>query len=294
MLDPVAYLTYIISSFPTAEAQNSTGAATPDGTEFIAQLINDLFMGPMQATLDYAGLTPNGVTEAAGASQFLEAIGKGFAVGPGIRVPWDKFDDPSVTGDRVLLFSNAKQGKLRASYADLDAAVYVGDGNNPTAPYYYHADDAPGVTRNTTGAYLILPPGPADSFMKQYSEAEGDFTVTGTGWTTIRAVAIPYKTSDGALRLRVNITGTVTPAGGHTLAISGVTFKNIASYSQAVVGWLGGADLINFIEAVPNTGNISTNYDSSSSGDLSMSADLELNSWPTWTDDFSFPWGVTY
>lgn len=165
MRDPSSYLTYTIGSSPDVLAINSTGAAIPDGTEFIAELINDLFMGPMQATLDYAGLTPNGVTEAAGASQFLEAIGKGFAIGPGVGGDWWANDDPSVTGHRALLLQG--QGVLRASYPEADTIYYVGDGNNAAVAAgggsglsrgaFFHADNADGSSPNTTGAYLILP-----------------------------------------------------------------------------------------------------------------------------------------
>jgi hypothetical protein len=165
MKDPSTYLAYTTGISPLVKAQNSTGAATPDGTEFIAELIDDLFMGPMQAVLDYAGLTPNGVTEEAGASQFIEAIGKGFAAGPGVGGDWWLDDDPATSGHRALLMQG--QGVLRASYPDLDDAVYVGDANNAAVAAgggsglsrgaFYHADDAAGLTPNTTGAYLILP-----------------------------------------------------------------------------------------------------------------------------------------
>jgi hypothetical protein len=48
---------------------------------------------------------------------------------------------------------------LRANYPLLDAAVYIGDGNNSDTSYpaYFHADDAGGAVRNTLGIYLILP-----------------------------------------------------------------------------------------------------------------------------------------
>jgi hypothetical protein len=105
--------------------------------------------------MNYAGLTPDGVTEAAGTAQILEAIEKGFAVGPGKFVRWFIKDTPATTGDRVILLSG--QGVLRASYSALDAKVYCGDPANATAEYFYHADDAAGTTRNTSGVYLILP-----------------------------------------------------------------------------------------------------------------------------------------
>jgi len=141
------------AAFPNTKGINSTTPTTQDGTEFVKAFIDDLW-GFNQALMDYAGLTPDGVTEAAGASQRLEAIQKGF-IGPGEIVEWNLADDPATVGRRRLLLNG--QGILRANYPDLDAAVYVGDSANPTASAYYHADDAAGTSRNTAGAYLILP-----------------------------------------------------------------------------------------------------------------------------------------
>jgi hypothetical protein len=144
--------------FPGTLAINASGPSATDGTEFVKGMIDDIW-GWYQAMLDYAGLTPSGVTEAPGASQMLEAIGKGFAVGPGFGVTYYKDGDPAVNGDRVLLLNG--QGILRANYPELDAAVYVGDANNAAVAAgggkFYRADDAAGVTPNIAGIYLILP-----------------------------------------------------------------------------------------------------------------------------------------
>lgn len=140
--------------FPNTKAINSSGPSTIDGTEFVKIMVDDEW-GARQALLDYAGLTPDTVTEGPGASQALEAMMKGLAVGPGFGVTYWKDGDPATNGDRVLLLQG--QGVLRASYTELDVAVYVGDPDNPTASAFYHADDAAGTIRNTTGVYLILP-----------------------------------------------------------------------------------------------------------------------------------------
>lgn len=139
--------------FPNTKTINATGAGTADGTELV-KAYGDNLWGITQALLDAAGLTPDSVTEAPGTSQILEAIRK-ISGSPGEGVIWWKSVDPSVSGDRVLLLNG--QGILRASYPELDAAVYVGDPNNPTASAFYHADDAAGTIRNTAGVYLILP-----------------------------------------------------------------------------------------------------------------------------------------
>ena len=154
----ISYLAAFINTdgvvFPNTKAINSSGPSTTDGTEFVKIMVDDEW-GARQALLDYAGLTPNTVTEGPGASQALEAMQKGLAVGPGFGVTYWKDGDPATNGDRVLLLQG--QGVLRASYTELDTAVYVGDPDNPTASAFYHADDAAGTIRNTTGVYLILP-----------------------------------------------------------------------------------------------------------------------------------------
>lgn len=141
-------------AFPDTLAVNASGPSATDGTEFVKGFIDDIW-GWFQAMLDYASLTPTGVSEGPGASQMLEAIGKGFGIGPGLGVTYWKEGDPSVNGDRVLLLNG--QGILRANFAELDAAVYVGDGNNGTADAFYRADDAAGTIRNIAGIYLIMP-----------------------------------------------------------------------------------------------------------------------------------------
>lgn len=142
-----------VGTFPNVVSVNATGPGTTDGTPYLKSVIDDLW-GARQALLDSAGMSPDAVTESAGASQQLEAIQK-IAGYPGEMVCWmGASADPSVLGIRLL--HCAGQGILRSSYPDLDTAVYVGDTLNPTADAFYHADDAGGSVRNTAGIYLIL------------------------------------------------------------------------------------------------------------------------------------------
>ena len=151
-------------------AINSTGAGTQDGTEIIAEQANNTTWSIGQAPMAYAAGGTNtslsgspgifdGVIDESGASQWLEAMQKGVGAGPGIGQLWWLNDDPSVTGHRVLLLQG--QGVLIATYPDLDAAVYVGDGNNATVAagggFFYRSSDAPGATPNIAGPYLQLP-----------------------------------------------------------------------------------------------------------------------------------------
>ncbi len=305
MIDWAAVVVNSAGAFPDVLAINSTGAATPDGTEFIAGGINNWQFGVSQALMDWAAGTqgnsalsaapgvPDGVTEAAGASQILEAIQKGHGIGPGKYVQWGLNDDPSVTGDRVLLLS--EQGVLRATYADLNDAVWV-PGNDAAqaaakaaGAKFWSSDDAAGTNGVELGPWLQLPANPSPTELKQYLGDGTDFTVTGVaGHTTTRAVAIPYQTSDGTWRILGNIaysfTSTISPA----ISISAVVFKTGAN--QAVT--LFSSD-VGRARANAGADSITVEIDSAqTSADLSFN--VELASKPSWADDFVIPWGITY
>lgn len=147
-----------VGAFPIVVAQNASGAGATDGTPYIATFIDDLW-GRMQALMDRASLTPNGVTESSSSSQHVEALRKGFALGGGYTVMYNKAGSPAANGDRVLLLTG--QGILRASFIELDTAVYVGDGNNAAVAAgggaFFRADDAAGTIPNIAGIFLILP-----------------------------------------------------------------------------------------------------------------------------------------
>lgn len=145
-------------AFPDTEAVNASGPSATDGTEFVKLMVDDEW-GARQALMNYAGLVPDGVTEADGTAQMIEVLQKGFGAPPGVVTEWNLASDPGTTGHRALLLQG--QGILRANYPDLDSAVYVGDGNNAAVAAgggaYYRADDAAGTTPNIAGVYLILP-----------------------------------------------------------------------------------------------------------------------------------------
>lgn len=142
------------AAFPNTLAVNVTAPGAGDGTEFVALMVNDIW-GRAQALLDYAGLIPDGVTEAPDTAQVLDAIGLGFSCGPGTgRIYW-KNDTPAVHGDRLLLLQG--QVILIATYPLLVAATYCGDPDNPTAPAFYKTSDAGGTIRDTAGNYFVLP-----------------------------------------------------------------------------------------------------------------------------------------
>jgi hypothetical protein len=112
-------------------------------------------------------------------------------------------------------------------------------------------------------------------------EWQYDLTVTGTNWTTTRAVGVVYKMGSGQYRMRFNIVGTVSPSVTSIgLSAIGVTFKNISSYSQAIsVSPSGGSGSTMSGECIPNSNNIS--LAGASSGGWRLSGDVELESKPT-------------
>lgn len=139
--------------FPDTAAINDSTPGAGDGTEFIALLVND-YWGARQALMYYAGLTPNGSSENRYNSQALIALTSALSP-PGTVFASHIQGTPSSLNFRFLILQG--QGIIRASYPELDAYCYVGDGNNPTAEYFYRANDSGGTSRSTTGAYLILP-----------------------------------------------------------------------------------------------------------------------------------------
>lgn len=141
-------------AFPDTESINASGPTATDGTEFVKVMVDNYMFGPQQALLNHAGLIPDGVPEADGTSQELEALKRSFG-NAGEEVNWYGDADPATLNLKLLLLEG--QGVLIANYQELTDVVYVGDGNNGTAPAFYKADDAAGTIRNIAGIYLILP-----------------------------------------------------------------------------------------------------------------------------------------
>ena len=298
---------------PDFLAIDSTGAATPDGTEFIAAGINNESFGWIQALMNWAnGGTnapgavgvPSGVTEASGVSQILDATQKGHGIGPGFSSVRYINDSPATHGDRSLIL--AEQGVLIASYPDLDAACWItGDTAAQEAAAaagekFYRSSDSAGATGDAAGPYLQLPAQPTPSFLKQY---EGniagtlDFQVTfatATGVSLKRAVLIPYKTLEGAYRLIGNVVATHNAGTDSTFSISGLTFKNTASYNQHVPCISFNQITLGWSFTSPGTNGILITFAAGTNTGIRCSFNVELDSWPTWADDFEMPWAITY
>lgn len=159
MQDYAAAFTNFSGAFPDILAINASGPSATDGTEFVSNMINDSMWGVMQMILNRASLSPNGVLESDANSQIRDALQLGFGAPVGVVTQWHIDDDPGVSGHRALLLSG--QGILRANFAELDAACYVGNANNAAVAAvdggYYRADNSDGSSPNIAGVWLILP-----------------------------------------------------------------------------------------------------------------------------------------
>jgi len=117
---------------------------------------------------------------------------------------------------------------------------------------------------------------------KQYDDSIVTFSSTPAGWSVVRAVFIPHQTSDGAWRLKFNISAdSITSTATMDFGIDGVTFKNVSGYFQActAAGDNGGG----YAQATPNTGTVVLRYNAARTTGRA-SCDVELDSKPTWAE----------
>jgi hypothetical protein len=155
MKDYAAVYTNKVGVFPNVTARNITAPGDGLGTELLAESMNDNW-GVHQQLMDITNSTPDGVTEATGASQIVIAMQRAFGH-PGEVIAWHGQSDPSVSDVRLLPLEG--QVVLISSYPELAAAVYVGDGNNGDGNIsgYWKSSDPAGAVRDTGGGYLKIP-----------------------------------------------------------------------------------------------------------------------------------------
>jgi len=117
--------------------------------------------------------------------------------------------------------------------------------------------------------------------MTQYSEAGGDFTLTGPGWTTNTAVAVPYLTTNGIWRMKFNIFGeTATDVTSVLITFSGID----CPITQSVSASLSNQSVsVATKRSTINMSNIDIEADVGVSF-YNISGDVELSSRPSWAD----------
>lgn len=131
-----------------------------------------------------------------------------------------------------------------------------------------------------------------------YTNGTPNITSGLTSFSVVRAVLVPYQTSDGAWRLRMNgtfsMTATNESAAGNvftlvtSMTISGVTFKNVGNHFQPGSALpFNGSILPSMCYVSPNSSTVNlvlmTSASSTQAG-FGASFDVELDSKPTWAD----------
>lgn len=139
---------------------------------------------------------------------------------------------------------------------------------------------AANITVDAQGRITAAANGSAAAEDTQY-----DLTVTdgaGTsGWSTVRAVGVPYQVAGGGWRIKFNIVGNVSSNANPEISITGIVAKNTGNYYQAVAAydWSTGAITTRLCRVEPNTGNILALLSGASTG-MIYSGDIELNAKP--------------
>ena len=127
----------------------------------------------------------------------------------------------------------------------------------------------------------IIPYGATTKRTKQVDNSVLAITSAVTGWAVVRAVGIAYADSTGKWRLRINIDGTITSATKTTITIdvTSVAFKTgaVQYFTGGVGGLTGQAQLY-----CSGGTNIIAVFPSTTTDELFISGDVELNAEPAW------------
>ena len=220
------------NSFPDTAAVNSSGPGTTDGTEFIKAMIDDLW-GFNQALLNFTDDTPNGSSEADGASQRLDSILKICANTASI----------SATTTYTVEEWN-KRGVLLLQAGVVTVTLAAGTGCNETNRLLVVNVTGGSVNVDYGSGVLILEDDEPVEFY--YSTASTDFEViskklslvTG-GAATIFKYDTYFSTSTGRSQIQLRKSANDTPSQ-HTIVVNSEVLGDIQAY---------GSDGTNFIEA---------------------------------------------
>lgn len=151
------------NSFPNTASVNSSGPGTTDGTEFIKAMIDDLW-GYNQALLNYTEDTPNGSSEANGASQRLNSINKIIA----------NRDVVTATGTYTIK-AFMKKGILLLNPTVTSITLAAGTGLDESNRLLIYNKAGVDVTVNLINSTIIM--APDDIVELIYSTATSDFNM---------------------------------------------------------------------------------------------------------------------
>ena len=194
--------------------------------------------------------------------------------------------------DRFILADNviSNQGRLeirngiqRYNQAPIGSSgdivsVYAKYLASSNGQFYYTSSEAVGYLR----ARLVEPLVDYVKNPYQIDYYQVDLTVTGTNWTTTRAVGLIYKDPNGVWRLRLNIVGSFsgsTASGAGVITINGVTFKNVSNYYPPLHGDNGGSSWMTGQLTI--NGSTVTVWSGSNYTGVRLSGDVELESKPS-------------
>ena len=116
----------------------------------------------------------------------------------------------------------------------------------------------------------------------EIGDVQYELTVTGTNWTTVGAVGVPYKIGE-VWRLKFNIVGQVSSAVSELeLTIDGILIKGGSGRYQALACWEWNStvELTQRCTASPGTNKIKINLDSTGSY-FTFAGDIELDQKPS-------------
>ncbi|MDR1287994.1 MAG: hypothetical protein LBK08_10330 [Treponema sp.] len=245
------YGTLIEGSWPNVLAVNASGPTATDGTPYTAEFINDLW-GAREDLMNRAGLLPNSVTEAPGASQFTEALRRGAGMPPGVIL--HSAANPARLAVCRFLPLEGQIIPIDGAYSELAAAVYCGDALNDTAGAYYKCDS--GGNRDVDGTYMVLP------------DARGVF-LRGTGSQT-RTVS--WTDTAGTAH-----SATTTYDGGNT---GDWQQDRIRDLKGSFTPWAGGLNTTGIVRTGESVSNNRASSGSSAVATVEIDASLDVRTGP--------------
>ncbi len=286
-------LTYSLSNGATADASQ------------VMQNYNDLLNGITDGTKDLtiSALTVNG------AASFKGAVTLGDATADDITVTGSLASSIPIKTTNAFDIGSSSLG-LRAAYfgANSQTVKIIGSASMSatwtltlpvtagTANYLLATDGSGGASWVSNQSTTLQPKQYVNG--TSYTNGTQPIAMTGpTGFSVIRGTLIPYQTSDGAWRLRVDVVATIT---GRTVGISsidsvnvgcgvGTVFKNTTTYQQAGTTATSNAHLLAGPAYATANGNLVTcsvlaDVSGGTWNILSLTGDFELDAKPGWAD----------
>jgi hypothetical protein len=161
--------------------------------------------------------------------------------------------------------------------------VYLAKGEYIDIRLYQESGGAIALSAATTKNWVDITEAPNFSAFQNYATVEKQYTCTASGpggWSTVKCVAVPYMTANGAWRVKLNVAGTLTASGSAAVQITGLTFRNDGAQQACAVGDNNAAQLAHYSRANPNANTVTSSFNGNVTS-ITFSCDVELESKPT-------------